>query len=70
MVATDTVLLVSFRADWLRRKEAMKTAERENRNRWPTCSAFARMAGRSEPTLFKYVGWKQENSGGGRDVFS
>ena len=29
-----TVLLVSFRADWLRREEAMKTARKENRNCW------------------------------------
>jgi hypothetical protein len=29
-------LLVSFRKDWPRRQEAMKTAGSENQNRWAT----------------------------------
>jgi hypothetical protein len=66
-----TVLLVSFRADWLRREEAMKTAERENRNRW--ADMFKRLRewhGRSEATLFKYVGLEARETPAVGEVFS
>jgi hypothetical protein len=33
---TYTRLLVSFRIDWRRRREAMKTAGNEDQNRWAT----------------------------------
>jgi hypothetical protein len=56
-----TVLLVSFRADWLRRKEAMKTAERENRDRWAVVFSIGvdGPAGQNTPNLITR-GWKQE----------
>ena len=56
-----TVLLVSFRADWLRREEAMKTAERENRNRWVDMFSVCAngTAGQNRPSLSTW-GWKQE----------
>src|SRR5262249_31859332 len=56
-----TVLLVSSRADWLRRKEAMKTAERENRDRWAVVFSIRvdGPAGENTPNLITR-GWKQE----------
>jgi hypothetical protein len=54
-----TVLLVSFRADWLRREEAMKTAEKENRNRWTASIRADGAAGQNTPSLIP-SGWKQE----------
>jgi hypothetical protein len=56
-----TVLLVSFRADWLRREEAMKTAGRENRNCWAAVFSIRvdGPAGQNTPSLITW-GWKQE----------
>jgi hypothetical protein len=50
-----TVLLVSFRADWLRREQAMKTARRENRNCWAAVFSIPvdGLAGQNSPL---YVG--------------
>jgi len=55
-----TVLLVSFRADWLRREEGMKTAWRENRNCWADVFSIRvdGLAGQSSPLIT--WGWKQE----------
>src|SRR5215468_3215046 len=55
-----TVLLVSFRADWLRREEAMKTGRDQNRN---CCAAVFStrvdgLAGQNSPLVTR--GWKQE----------
>ena len=56
-----TVLLVSFRADWLRREEAMKTAERENRNRWADMfSVCANGTAVQNRPCSSTWGWKQE----------
>ena len=51
-----TVLLVSFRSDWLRRDGAMKTAEKEKRNCWPALMALPRQKHLSSIMW----GWKQE----------
>ena len=56
-----TVLLVSFRADWLRREEAMKTATRkENRNCWDAVFSIRvdGLAGQNSALIT--WGWKQE----------
>src|SRR6516225_1311853 len=55
-----TVLLVSFRADWLRREEGMKTAWRENRNCWADVFSIRvdGLAGQNSPLIT--WGWKQE----------
>jgi hypothetical protein len=52
---------VSFRADWLRREEAMKTAGRENRNCWAAVFSIRvdGPAGQNTPSLITW-GWKQE----------
>jgi hypothetical protein len=54
-----TVLLVSFRADWLRREEA-KTAKTENRNCWVAVFSIRVdcLAGQNSPLIT--WGWKQE----------
>jgi hypothetical protein len=55
-----TVLPVSFRADWLRREEAMKTGRNENRN---CCAAVFSMRvdglAAQNSALIRW-GWKQE----------
>ena len=59
MVATEQppFLLLSFRADWLRREEAIKTAESENRNCWAAVFSIREDgAAGQKPSLFSYVG--------------
>jgi hypothetical protein len=55
-----TVLLVSFRADWLRREETMKTARKENRNCWAAVFSIRvdGLAGQNSALIT--WGWKQE----------
>ena len=55
-----TVLLVSFRADWLRREETMKRARKENRNCWAAVSSIRvdGLAGQNSALIT--WGWKQE----------
>ncbi len=56
-----TVLLVSFRTDWLRREDTMKTAWKETGNRWAAVFSI-RMDGAAgqNRTCSSTWGWKQE----------
>src|SRR5207302_9714040 len=56
-----TVLLVSFRTDWLRREDTMKTAWKETGNRWAAVLSI-RMDGAAgqNRTCSSTWGWKQE----------
>src|SRR2546429_8729562 len=56
-----TVLLVSFRTDWLRREDTMKTAWKETGNRWAAVFSI-RMDGAAgqNRTCSNTWGWKQE----------
>src|SRR5438046_2940556 len=56
-----TVLLVSFRTDWIRREDTMKTAWKETGNRWAAVFSI-RMDGAAgqNRTCSSTWGWKQE----------
>ena len=71
MVANlTTVLLVGFGTDGLRREEAMKTADRENPNRWAKVSGNRTHGAAGQNRSCSFISAvKQENSSRG-DVFS
>jgi len=57
--AQTTELLVGFRTDWLRRKEAMKTAGSENPNsRVWLCTEPSPWGGRPKTSSLIQRGWK------------
>jgi hypothetical protein len=65
-----TGLLVSFRTDWPRRQEAMKTAGSENQNRCATMrSKPSTWNGRLEQILFNHAGWKARKPPAKGEVF-
>src|SRR5438876_989405 len=61
LLPMTTVLLVSFRTDWLRREDTMKTAWKETGNRWAAVFSI-RMDGAAgqNRTCSSTWGWKQE----------
>ena len=55
-----TVLLVSFRADWLRREEAMKTARKKKRDSWAAVFSIRGNGLAGHDSALITWGWKQE----------
>ena len=65
-----TGLLVGFRTDWPRRKQAMKTAGRGTQNGYATVrSQPSTCGGRPEQILLNHVGWKARKNPVIGDVF-
>src|SRR6266704_635761 len=65
-----TVLLVSFRTDWIRREDTMKTAWKETGNRWAAVFSIRMDGAGSEPNLFKHVGLEAREIPAVGEVFS
>src|SRR5271168_1090946 len=65
-----TFCFVGFGTDRLRRKKAMKTADRENPDRWANVSSNrVPWCGWSEQILLHHVGWEARKITAGGDVF-